>query len=151
MNKRVILNAGFKGIIASAILLGVYFLILTLLSGWAFTLVQFSDFWPFIVSLALGFGIQIALFVYLKNAIHSRNVPKGVLAATGTTSTVAMISCCTHYLVNILPILGVTGLVTLVGQYQTELFWFGILSNLLGIAYISHKIYLFHKTQRNEN
>ena len=91
------------------------------------------------------------LFVYLKNAIHSRNVPKGVLAATGTTSTVAMISCCTHYLVNILPILGVTGLVTLVGQYQTELFWFGILSNLLGIAYISHKIYLFHKTQRNEN
>lgn len=147
---KIILNAVLKGFISILILLGVYFLILTLVSGWEFTAEQFIDYWYFILSLAFGFGIQIGLFVYLKNAIHGKNLPKGVLATTGTTSTLAMISCCAHYLVNILPVLGVTGLLTFVAQYQIELFWLGILSNLLGIAYISRKIRLFHKNYQHD-
>ena len=63
-----------------------------------------------------------------------------VMAATGTTSGAAMVSCCTHYLVNVLPVLGATRLVSLVGQYQVELFWFGIASNLAGIAYIGRRV-----------
>ncbi|PJC36826.1 hypothetical protein CO046_03700 [Candidatus Peregrinibacteria bacterium CG_4_9_14_0_2_um_filter_53_11] len=148
--KKIILNAVFKGIIASLILLGAYFLILTLVSGWDFAVDQFLDYWYFVLSLAFGFGIQVGLFVYLKNAVHSKNLSKGVLAATGTTSTVAMISCCAHYLVNILPVLGVTGLVTFVAQYQMELFGLGLLSNLLGIAYILRRIYFFHKSQSHD-
>ncbi len=66
-----------------------------------------------------------------------------ILGITGTTSTAAMISCCTHYLANILPILGTAGIVTFVAQYQTDLFWVGILFNLGGIAYIAKKIYKY--------
>ena len=62
------------------------------------------------------------------------------MVATGTTSSVAMVSCCTHYLVNLLPVLGATGLMSIVGQYQIELFWFGIASNLAGIAYIGRRV-----------
>ena len=66
-----------------------------------------------------------------------------MLGVTGATSATAMLSCCTHYLVNLLPIIGAAGVVTFVAQYQTELFWVGILFNLLGIAYISNKIIQF--------
>ena len=50
-----------------------------------------------------------------------------------------MVSCCTHYLVNLLPILGATGLAALVAQYQVELFWVGIAFNAAGIVYIGTK------------
>jgi len=139
----MIVRAIVKGLIAAAILLAIYFSILTLVSGWSFAQEQFSTFWYFIISLALGFGIQIGLYVYLKSAIHANNIAKGVMVTTGSTSTLAMISCCAHYLVNILPVLGATGLVALVAQYQVNLFWLGITFNLLGIFYILNKILKF--------
>lgn len=128
------------GTLASLVLLGVYFVVLTLVSGWKFTLSQFTDYWYFIVSLAIGFGIQIALYQYIKNLVHSGQGMGKVIGVSGTTSTVAMISCCTHYLVNLLPILGVTGLVTFVAQYQVKLFWVGIFFNIAGIVYMLSKI-----------
>lgn len=128
------------GTLASLVLLGVYFVVLTLVSGWKFTLSQFTDYWYFIVSLAIGFGIQIALYQYIKNLVHSGQGMGKVIGVSGTTSTVAMISCCAHYLVNLVPILGVTGLVTFVAQYQVKLFWVGIFFNIAGIVYMLSKI-----------
>ena len=51
-----------------------------------------------------------------------------------------MISCCTHYLANLLPIVGAAGLVTLATQYQIELFWVGLAFNAAGIVYIGSKV-----------
>lgn len=131
------------GISSGLLLLGVYFAVLTLVSGWNFAQDQFADFWYFIVSLAVGFGIQIGLYTYLRSLIKGMHGEGKVLGVTGTTSTAAMISCCTHYLANLLPILGVAGVVTFVAQYQTELFWVGILFNLAGIAYMANRIFKF--------
>jgi YHS domain-containing protein len=131
--------AAGAGLLASAIALGFYFGALTLVSGWQFTVEQFVDWWPYIVALAVGFGSQVGLFVYLRRALHGAASGK-VLVATGTTSGTAMAACCTHYLVNLLPVLGATGLVSFVGAYQVELFWFGIASNLAGIAYIGRRV-----------
>ena len=133
------------GVLASAILLGVYFAVLTLVSGWNFTQDQFFDFWYFIVSLSAGFGIQIGLYFHLKGLIRGGLGSGKILGVTGTTSTAAMISCCTHYLANLLPILGIAGAVTFVAQYQVQLFWVGILFNLGGVAYIANKIIKFKK------
>jgi Cu+-exporting ATPase len=133
------------GLTGTTFLLLIYFSIVSLISGWSFALDQFGEFWYFIVSLAIGFGIQIGLYVYLKNAIRRKSGSAGVLAVSGTTSTVAMLSCCAHYLVNILPILGITGVLSLIGQYQTELFWIGLAFNLAGIAFITRKIILFKR------
>lgn len=134
------------GILTSSLLLGVYFAILTLVSGWNFAQDQFSVFWYFIVSLSIGFGVQIGLYVYLRNIIKNGRGTGKVLGITGTTSTAAMVSCCTHYLTNLLPILGVAGIVTFVAQYQIELFWIGLLFNLIGIGYIASKILKFKRT-----
>lgn len=133
------------GILASAILLAVYFAVLTFVSGWSFAQDQFATYWYFIVSLAVGFGIQIALYQYLKSLVHSGQGMGGVVGVSGTTSTAAMISCCAHYLVNLLPVLGATGLVAFATQYQVKLFWVGLAFNLLGIAFIANRIIQFKK------
>ncbi len=133
-----------NGVAASAILLGIYFTALTLVSGWNFAQSQFAAFWYFIVSLAVGFGIQIGLYSRLKQLVERNSAGKTV-AVTGTTSALSMISCCTHYLVNILPVLGTIGVVTFVAQYQTQFFWIGLAFNLGGIAFIGNKIIRFKK------
>ena len=133
------------GTLASVILLGVYFAVLTLVSGWSFDQNQFATYWYFIVSLALGFGIQIALYQYIKSLVHEGLGMGKIVSVSGTTSTAAMISCCTHYLVNIVPILGITGLATFVSQYQVKIFWVGLAFNIFGIVFISNKIIQFKK------
>ena len=136
------------GTLASAILLGVYFAVLTLVSGWSFAQSQFASFWYFIISLAVGFGIQIALYQYIKTLVHEGRGMGKVVGVSGTTSTAAMISCCAHYLVNLVPILGVTGLVTFVAQYQVKLFWVGLFFNLAGILYMLNRIKKFRNQRR---
>jgi len=118
-----------------------YFVILTLISGQNFAWAQFSQFWYFIVSLALGFGIQVGLYVYLKTILRAKSAAGKVIAVSGTTSGVAMVSCCAHYLANILPVLGAAGVASFVGQYQTEFFWVGLAFNLGGIMFIVKKIH----------
>ncbi|HXF65207.1 MAG TPA: hypothetical protein VNK67_00720 [Burkholderiales bacterium] len=132
--------AGF-GMLASGLLLAVYFGVLTLVSGWQFTLSQFTEFWFYILTLAAGFGLQVALYTRLRNLLTRSKDARTVMAASGTTSTAAMISCCAHYLVNVAPVVGTAGLVTFAAQYQVELFWAGLAFNAAGIAYIGHKLW----------
>jgi Cu+-exporting ATPase len=133
------------GFTAMGVLLGVYFVILAAVSGWGFTLSQFVDFWYFIVSLAAGFGIQIGLYSYLRKAVRNMDMSGKVVAVSGTTSTAAMISCCAHYLTNILPVVGAAGAIALVAQYQIELFWFGLACNLAGIVYMTTRVIKFSR------
>lgn len=133
------------GTLASAGLLTVYFAVLTLVSGWGFAQTQFVSFWYFVLSLAIGFGIQIGLYSYIRQLIQGGADSGKVLGVTGTTSTATMISCCAHYLVNLVPILGITGLATFVAQYQIKIFWVGLAFNIFGILFISNKIIKFKK------
>ncbi len=128
------------GIIAFMLMLAIYFGVVSLISGMSFALEQFTKFWYFIVALALGFGIQVGLYTYLKNLVGQHGASRKVVATSGATSTAAMVSCCAHYLANILPIVGVTGFLTIVAQYQIELFWLGLAFNAAGILYIAPKV-----------
>lgn len=136
----------YYGLFGTASLLVVYFAILTLVSGWSFAQDQFLEFWYFILSLATGFGIQLGLYAYLRERVKRGSGTGKVVGVAGATSTATMISCCTHYLVNLLPILGATGVVTLVAQYQVELFWIGIIFNIAGIAYMASRIFKLQRT-----
>ena len=134
------------GILASVGLLILYFSLLSLISGWSFALFQFKTYWYFILTLSTGFGVQVGLYTHLKTKIAEKNSGK-VIAVSGTTSTLAMVSCCSHYLINILPVIGVTGVITLISQYQIQIFWVGILANLIGIFYIGKKVFLLRKVE----
>ncbi|OGC59893.1 hypothetical protein A2890_01650 [candidate division WWE3 bacterium RIFCSPLOWO2_01_FULL_53_14] len=135
----MIWSATLKGLISSAALLGIYFSIVTLLSGWEFAVSQLLRYWYWLGALTAGFGVQVGLFSYLR-ARHRARVSAGTVAAAGTTSGAAMLSCCAHYLANILPIIGISGISAFVGQYQTEIFGVGVLANLIGIGYLVRKI-----------
>lgn len=146
MNRRLIIQkAAIFGAVGTAALLSIYFLILIAVSGWEFTLSQFLDFWHFVVTLAVGFGIQLGLYTFLQNAVRGMDTSGKVVAVSGTTSTAAMISCCAHYLTNILPVVGAGGAIALVAQYQIELFWFGIACNVAGIAYLGNRVAKFSR------
>lgn len=133
-----LLVAGAAGFAGSGALLGIYFGLVSLLSGAEFAAEEFVRYWPYIVALALGFGVQVGLFVYLRRMAHSG--AGKVVAAGGAASGTAMLSCCAHYLANLLPVLGATGLVSLLGQYQVEVFWVGIAANVAGIIYMGRHL-----------
>lgn len=125
---------------ASALLLAVYFAVVGLISGMDFALEQFGKYWYFIVPLALGFGLQVGLFTHLKHLVGQHGASGKVVAVSGTTSTAAMVSCCAHYLANIVPILGIAGFLSIVAEYEVELFWAGLAFNAAGIWYITSKV-----------
>lgn len=134
----------FKGILGALSLLGIFLIVAGLISGLEFTVEQFLKYWYYIIALAIGFGVQIGLYSYLRQLIKEKASGR-ILAATGASSTLAMISCCAHYLANILPIVGIGGFISLVAQYQIQLFWLGIVFNLAGIIFIYSRLRLFLK------
>jgi Cu+-exporting ATPase len=140
METRDLLRPALFGSLAFALMLAVYFGALTLVSGWDFTVNQFSSFRYYVIPLAAGFGIQVGLFIRLRELLSQSKQSKAIVAASGTTSTAAMISCCAHYLANVAPVLGATGLVAFAAQFQIELFWVGLFFNFAGIAYIGNKV-----------
>lgn len=129
-----------SAVLGALAMLAVYFGVLTLVSGWSFTVSQFREFWPYVVALAAGFGAQVGLFVQLRQIHAGHHGAHGAVAVSATTSTAAMLACCTHYLANIVPILGMAGIVTLVAQYQIELFWLGLAFNAAGLAYVATQL-----------
>lgn len=143
--KKQILTASVIGLLATTALLIIYTLIVVAVSGWLFAGLQFISTWYFIVSLAMGFGLQVGLYTYLKLSITQMHTSGKVMAVSGTTSTVAMVACCAHYLANVAPLLGLASVISLIGQYQRQLFWVGILFNFFGIIYLVSKIVHFKK------
>ncbi|OGM22933.1 hypothetical protein A2691_03955 [Candidatus Woesebacteria bacterium RIFCSPHIGHO2_01_FULL_39_23] len=133
-----------RTVLATLSMLIVYLVFVSLVSGWNFTKDQFAKFWYFVVTLAIGFGIQVGLYSYLRSM--DKNVSTKVVATSGTSSTVAMVSCCAHYLVNVLPVLGTIGVVTLISQYQVQLFWVGLLFNFAGLVYMVSQVKRYSKT-----
>jgi Cu+-exporting ATPase len=131
--------AGF-GALAFAVLLAIYVVALTLVSGWTFTAGQITEFWYYVVPLAAGFGVQVALYVRLREVVSRAKEAGAVVAASGTTSTAAMVSCCAHYLANAAPVLGASGLIAFAAQFQEELFWVGLAFNAAGIAYVASRL-----------
>lgn len=129
------------GAAAFVVMLAVYFGALTLVSGWEFTTNQFSQYWFYILPLTAGFALQVTLYSRLRDLLHGKGAGRRMVAASGATSTAAMISCCAHYLTNVVPILGATGLVTFAAQYQVEFFWIGIVLNIAGVLFIGSRLW----------
>ena len=104
---------------------------------------NFSQFWYLIVSIVIGFGIQIGLWVYLKN-YHAYHRSSGILpGASGAMSGGAMLACCAHHLAEVLPILGLSGAAIFLTNYQRPFLVIGLSINILGIAYMLRQLNKF--------
>lgn len=128
------------GLAAALALLAFYGAVLTLVGGVAFTREQFAAYWPYTFALAAGFGIQVALYVHLRRLVHGPCPQAKVVTLSGAASAGVMVSCCAHYLANLLPIVGVAGVRAIVAEFQVQLFWIGLVSSAAGIAWIGAKV-----------
>lgn len=129
------------GTVAALVTIGFYLGLITLTSDWYNAKAQFSDYRWWLIALALGLGLQVGLFTRTRQAMaasHLKGAASG-MAASGGISGVAMAICCSHYLAGLLPIIGLPFLSTAVAgleRYQTQFFFLGVVSNLLGMLYI---------------
>ena len=83
------------GVLASFAIVGIYLGMNTLTSDWYFARVQFSEYRWWIISLAIGIGIQVTLFTLLRVHLRGRKktAAKSSMAASGGVSVVAMMAC----------------------------------------------------------
>ena len=127
------------GVIAGAGILLFYISVLTIFQSYGFALYEFKRLWVWLVPLALGFGTQIGLYFSIR---HDAVIKRGV-TASGTVSGGSMLICCSHYLLNILPFIGVAGLsvfTSFLMAYQKAFFSIGIASSAVGIGLmLNHK------------
>lgn len=128
------------GVLAAAALLGVYLAIVSLAQGVEHAIEQLAADAFFVGLIATGFGIQIALFVELR-AVDRRHRAAAAVTAAGTgTSAVAMLACCAHHLVDLLPLVGLSAAAVFLNAYKTPLFLVGITMNVIGIVVIARQL-----------
>jgi copper chaperone CopZ len=133
-------RAYLLGVLASFAIVGIYLGMNTLTSDWYFAKVQFSEYRWWIISLAIGLGIQVTLYTLFRAHLRGqkKTAANSSMAASGGVSAVAMMACCSHYLATVIPLLGVSFLsataVASLAQYQSYFFLAGVVSCLFGIG-----------------
>lgn len=128
------------GIVAAAALLGVYVAIISLTQGIQHALEQLAADALFVGLIAAGFGIQIGLFVELRTVDRRHRAAAGVTAASTGTSAAAMLACCAHHLVDLLPLVGLSAAAVFLNAYKTPLFLVAIAMNVIGIVVIARQL-----------
>ncbi|MFC1883104.1 hypothetical protein ACFL2S_16675 [Thermodesulfobacteriota bacterium] len=133
-------RAYLLGVLASFAIVGIYLGMNTLTSDWYFARVQFIEYRWWIISLAIGLGIQVTLYTLFRAHLRGKKktAANSSMAASGGVSAVAMMACCSHYLATLIPLLGISFLsataVASLAQYQVYFFLTGIVSCLFGIG-----------------
>lgn len=127
------------GIASGVGILAFFMAILTGFQSYGFALYEFKRLWLWLIPLAIGFGTQIGLYISLKK---DATIKAGV-ATSSTISGGSMILCCSHYVLNVIPLIGITalsGFSTFLMSYQKAFLSMGILSSVVGIALmLNHK------------
>jgi copper chaperone CopZ len=132
------------GLMAGVVAIAFYLSLVTLTSDWVNARFQFAEYRWWIIGLAAGLGIQVTLYATSRRRLSSRALQgagAGV-AASGGMSATAMAICCSHYLVTLLPIIGLPFLSAAAAsleQYQVQFFAAGVIFNLIGIAMMLQK------------
>lgn len=128
------------GVVGAAVLLGIYLGIIGFAQGVEHAFEQLAADALFVGLIAAGFGTQIALFVEL-HAVDRRHRASTAVTAAGTgTSAAAMLACCAHHLVDLLPLVGLSAAAVFLNAYKTPLVLFGIGMNVVGIVVIARQL-----------
>ena len=128
MTQRSIPKALLWGVIASLAMSLFYLLIMLLTMTPQEVWLNFLASWYLLVIIIIGFGVQVGLWVFLRQKL-TRHHAAAMSGASGTMSGTAMVACCAHHLADVLPVLGL-------GQYQKPFLILGASINLLGVAYM---------------
>ncbi|MDL1894703.1 heavy-metal-associated domain-containing protein [Anaerolineae bacterium CFX7] len=129
------------GLGGGAALILLYLTILSIAQSPSHALEQLSQDRLWVGLVALGFGIQVGLYAYLRLIISTMQLA-GATAMTGagtTTSTVGMIACCAHHLADFAPLValtgatGLSGAVAFLAEWKIPFILFGLAVNAIAI------------------
>src|SRR3989344_5198596 len=122
-------NSILYGLLAGVLLIVFYLAVVSFFQGVEFAFLNLRSLWYLIIPLAVGFGTQVGLFFSIK---HTAQLT-GAVAGTGTISGGSMVACCSHFLLQMIPFAGASGLAIFLVNYQKLFLGVGILSNVIGI------------------
>lgn len=129
-------NSVLYGLLAGLGLLGFYLVVVSFFQGIEFAFLNLRSLWYLIFPLSAGFGTQIGLYTSIKHDAMI-NATAGV---SGGVAGGSMIACCSHFLLNAIPIIGFSGIAVFLTAYQKWFLGAGIIANLLGIGFmLRHK------------
>lgn len=121
------------GAAAALALVLLYAVVLTLVSGWAFTRAQAARDWPYLLAIVPLFGAQVGLYHALRTGARAAKAAGVGTAANGGMSGTAMVACCAHLLPTLLPYTGVAAFATLVTAWRVPMLLLAIAANLAGV------------------
>ena len=140
MNRRVALSLGL-GLLAALALVGLYLGIVTWAQGPDHALELLWSDRTFVILISAGFGTQVGLFTYIRLLQRAMARESVALAGAGTaTSSISMVACCAHHVVDVLPILGLSGLAVFLVEFRTPLMLLGLGTNLVGIVVMARQL-----------
>jgi len=129
-------NSVLYGLLAGVGLIVFYLSVVSIFQGIEFAFLNLKSLWYLIFPLAIGFGTQIGLFFSIRHTA----MLTGTVATSGTISGGSMVACCSHFLLNMIPIVGASGLAIFLVKYQAWFLGVGIVSNVIGISFmLNHK------------
>jgi hypothetical protein len=138
--RRPWLNFIAVGLAGAIFIVGLYLGLISLAQGPDHAVYQLRVDLPFVLAVATGFGIQIGLFAELR-AIRSRHSAAGALTVAGAgAGSAAMLACCAHHLVDVLPLIGLSTAAVFLNDYRTPLMVLSLSANALGIAIIGRQL-----------
>jgi len=141
VGKRIWPKALLFGISASLLLTFGYVALLTWLNSFAHAMQRFSELGFWMPTIILGFGLQIFLFVYMREAAKQKALSaSGSVAISGGTSVGSMALCCLHHVSDIVPILGVSAATIFLTRFEGFFLTLALVSNALGIIFMLGKI-----------
>lgn len=123
-------NSVLYGLLAGLALIVFYLTIVSIFQGIEFAFINLKSLWYLIFPLATGFGIQIGLFFSIKHTAELTATAVG----TGAISGGSMIACCSHFLLQMIPLTGASGIAIFLVKYQAWFLGVGIISNVVGIT-----------------
>lgn len=123
-------NSILYGMLAGAGLLVFYVAVISIFQGVSFAFMNLRSLWFLIFPLAAGFGTQIGLYASIRHTAQMT----GTVIGTGGVSGGSMLACCSHFLLNMIPLVGASGLALFLVKYQTLFLGVGIVSNVFGIG-----------------
>ncbi|MEK6897085.1 MAG: hypothetical protein AABW93_00995 [Nanoarchaeota archaeon] len=118
------------GFLAGLGLLAFYLTVVSIFQGIYFAFLNLRSLWYLIFPLSIGFGTQIGLYTSIKHTVTMT----GTVAGTGGVSAGSMVACCSHFLLNLIPIVGLSGIAVFLAAYQKEFLGIGVLANIVGIG-----------------
>lgn len=150
-SKNIMLPIG-AAFLAALSLIGLYLSVLSIAKSPREALNLFWQNRLMLLPIALGFALQVGMYVLLARGLRRPVAIPGGRATTtagGGTSATAMLACCAPALVNALPLLGFTALTTLLAKWQMPFIAASLLANAVGITVMG--VNLFRSRRRPQH